>query len=106
MFEKLGGRKFVLSLLVIAVGTAVQILSPNGVTSEFVALLVGVAGVFGAANAVVTNKAISEGPTSTDLTSDLNNRVAGLEQAAATTTQVLEATAKRVAALSQFAKPS
>lgn len=58
MIEKIGGRKFVLTMIVIAVGTAVQILSPHGVTDAFVALLVGVSAAFGATNAIVSRKAI------------------------------------------------
>lgn len=57
--DKLGGRKFVLALLTILVGTAVQILSPNGVNDSFVALLVGITAAFGASNAFVSSKAIS-----------------------------------------------
>ncbi len=58
MLDKLGGRKFLLTLLIIAVGTAVQVLSPKGVTTEFTALLIGVATAFGASNAWVSSKAM------------------------------------------------
>lgn len=70
MFEKMGGRKFVLSLIVIAVGTAVQILSPHGVTESFTALLIGVAGVFGASNAFVSAKSVGAVSEATDVASE------------------------------------
>lgn len=54
MIDALGGRKFLVSILIIAVGTAVQIYSPLGVTEAFTALLVGIAATFGATNAWVT----------------------------------------------------
>jgi apolipoprotein N-acyltransferase len=56
MLEALGGRKFLLTLIVIAVGTAVQILSPHGVTEAFTALLIGVTATFGASNAFLSAK--------------------------------------------------
>ncbi len=59
VLEKLGGRKFVLAILAVAVGTAVQILSPHGVNESFVALLVGITAAFGASNAFVSSKAIN-----------------------------------------------
>lgn len=70
MFEKMGGRKFVLSLIVILVGTAVQILSPHGVTESFTALLIGVAGVFGASNAFVSAKSVGVVSETTDVASE------------------------------------
>lgn len=59
MLGAIGGRKFLLTLIVIAVGTAVQILSPTGVNEAFVALLVGVSAAYGASNAVITSKALA-----------------------------------------------
>jgi hypothetical protein len=56
IFEKLGGRKFVLALVVIVVGTLVQMFGKNGLSTEFVGLLVGITGIFGAANAAVSMK--------------------------------------------------
>lgn len=59
IFEAVGGRKFLLSLLVMGVGTFVQIKSPNGVNESYVALLVGILATFGAANAYVSAKTAS-----------------------------------------------
>jgi hypothetical protein len=111
LFDKLGGRKFVLTLIVIAVATAVQILSPTGVTEAFSALLVGVTGVFGAANAFVTTKAPAvtpdapEAPPAPD-TSHIEEaveaqaaRLQNLEQTTQATGQVLDVLAKRIAAV-------
>ena len=58
MIEAMGGRKFLLAMICIAVGTAVQILAPAGVNESFVALLVGISGAFGVTNAFVSAKAI------------------------------------------------
>lgn len=56
--DKLGGRKFLLTLLIIGVGTLVQLLSKNGVTESFTALLIGAAAAYGATNTIITSKAI------------------------------------------------
>ena len=56
MWEALGGRKFLLALVILAVGTVVQLKSDHGVTESFTALLIGIMGVFGASNAMVSIK--------------------------------------------------
>lgn len=58
--ESLGGRKFLLTLIALGIGTAVQILSPKGVTTEFAALLAALITSFGAANAFITARAQEE----------------------------------------------
>lgn len=50
MLDAIGGRKFLLALVVIAVGTAVQIIKPGAVDPSFTALLIGVFGAFSASN--------------------------------------------------------
>jgi TolA-binding protein len=57
LFDKLGGRKFALTLLVILVGALVEAFGKNGLSQNFVALLLGSSTIFGAANAMVTMKA-------------------------------------------------
>ncbi len=52
--DKLGGRKFVLTIIVIVVGTAVQLLSPGGCNPSYASLLIGICAAFSAANSVVT----------------------------------------------------
>jgi hypothetical protein len=102
LFEKMGGRKFVLTLIVIAVATAVQL----------------------AANAVITRgtqtsteteeqpasaapQAAPAGPSPEVIAAiqELAGKVQGIEQSVQTTTQILEVQAKRVAALSQMRTP-
>lgn len=56
LFDKLGGRKFLLTLIIIGVGALVEVFGKNGLSQNFVALLLGAAGVFGAANAAITLK--------------------------------------------------
>jgi hypothetical protein len=57
IFDLLGGRKFVLSLITIAVGSVV-FLKTGGISTELVALLVGVLTAFSAANAMTTVKTV------------------------------------------------
>lgn len=77
LIDSLGGRKFLLTLLTLAIGTAVQILSPLGVTTEFAALLVGLTTAFGAANAVITATATNaEGTTPAQVdTTELDGQI-------------------------------
>lgn len=58
LMDKLGGRKFLLSLVVLLIGTGVQLYAKSGVTEAFVALLLGALGVFNAANTVVSRAAL------------------------------------------------
>ncbi len=112
MLEQLGGRKFLLSLIVIASGIATAILSPKGLTTELTALLLGVLGVFSGANAVVTSKmAGSEGseaapaPIVVDL-SPIESRLSQVEaqaQAAQGDLQAVARLAENSAKLAQAA---
>lgn len=61
MLEALGGRKFLLTIIIIAVGSAVHVLSPKGMSTELTALLIGAMTAYGASNAFVTSSAISAG---------------------------------------------
>jgi len=56
--ERFGGRKFVLTLLVILLATAVELFTERGMTEWFAGLLIGLVGVYGAANVSVSRKAI------------------------------------------------
>jgi hypothetical protein len=55
VLERLGGRKFILSLVVIAAGVAVQVYSNKGLSYELIVLLLGVKGSFSLSN-VMANK--------------------------------------------------
>lgn len=59
MLERIGGRKFLLAIIILIVGTIVQIKSAAGVNESFVALLVGIMASFGATNAWVTTKGMA-----------------------------------------------
>jgi hypothetical protein len=75
--DSLGGRKFVLTVLCVAVGTAVEITTTRGVSPAFAGLLAALVAAFGAANAYNTNQALKAstspddnaptGPTMSDL---------------------------------------
>jgi F0F1-type ATP synthase membrane subunit c/vacuolar-type H+-ATPase subunit K len=80
--EKLGGRKFLLALIAIVVGTVIEVKGPNGLSANMAGLLAGIVGLFGAANAIVTSKAMSvaseEEQPATSLTGNDINAVAGV----------------------------
>lgn len=52
--DSLGGRKFILTIIVIIVGTAVQLFSSGGCNPSYASLLIGIVGAFSASNALVT----------------------------------------------------
>lgn len=56
--EKLGGRKFLLAMIAVVVGAAIELTTARGLTTNMAGLLVGVIGMFGAANALVTRDAL------------------------------------------------
>lgn len=56
--EKFGGRKFVLTLILIISGVLVDIFSSKGISQELVALFVGIMTVYGASNAAISMKAL------------------------------------------------
>lgn len=59
MFEKIGGRKFVLTMIVLAIGTIIELNTERGVSDGFTALLIGASAVFGLSNAAVSMKALT-----------------------------------------------
>lgn len=56
LFNKLGGRKFALAMIILVLGLVVELLGKNGLSANFVALLLGSSTIFGVANAAVTIK--------------------------------------------------
>jgi hypothetical protein len=59
VFEKMGGRKFVLTMIVLAIGTLIELNTERGVSDGFTALLIGASAVFGFSNAAVSMKALT-----------------------------------------------
>jgi hypothetical protein len=55
--DKLGGRKFLGFLLILAIGTTVELVKASGLSATFASFLAGALTVFGAANAYVTTRA-------------------------------------------------
>ncbi len=55
--DNLGGRKFVLAILSLVAGLLTHSLSPKGLSTEVVAMIVGILGTFSVANTVATVKA-------------------------------------------------
>lgn len=58
LVEWLGGTKFALSLVSLAVGVGVHVLSAKGLTTELMTLLVTISGGYSLANAMITRKSI------------------------------------------------
>ena len=52
MFEKIGGRKFVYIILILSIGTAVDLLTERGLSSNLLYLLMGGAGIYVTGNVV------------------------------------------------------
>jgi hypothetical protein len=62
MLEKLGGTKFLMTLIAMGIGTAVEILKPSGLGATFAGLLAGLVATYGVANTMITNKALATMP--------------------------------------------
>lgn len=56
IFDYLGGRKFILSLILIIVGAVIELKTDRGVSTAFAGLLVGILTAFSASNAFTTTK--------------------------------------------------
>ena len=52
--QKLGGRKFILTLIAMAIGTAIEIYTTRGISPSFAGLLAGLITAFSAANWAVS----------------------------------------------------
>jgi hypothetical protein len=60
VFEKLGGRKFILSILIAIAIVAVAVLAPASLTTEVVVGLLGVIAAYSGSNAVLTGLAMRQ----------------------------------------------
>lgn len=56
MFEKMGGRKFLMAVIVVTAGVVIEVYSKNGLSATMVTLLTAVYATFSTANAFVTRK--------------------------------------------------
>lgn len=61
IFEKLGGRKFILAVLVAIAIVAIAVYSPASLTTEVVVGLLGVIAAYSGSNAVLTGLAMRQG---------------------------------------------
>jgi len=61
LFEAIGGRKMAITLVVLLLGTAIELFTSRGVSEGYVALLIGASTVFGISNAAVSIKGLSVG---------------------------------------------
>lgn len=58
LFDILGGRKMALTLLAVAVGTAIELMTDRGLSPTFGTFLAGAVASFSAANVITTFKAL------------------------------------------------
>ena len=56
IFDKLGGRKFSMGIVLIVAGACVDIFSPNGLSVNLLGLMTAIYAAFSASNTMVTNK--------------------------------------------------
>lgn len=56
IFNKLGGRKFSMGIVLIVAGAAVDIMSPNGLSVNLLGLMTAIYAAFSASNSLVTVK--------------------------------------------------
>jgi hypothetical protein len=66
MFEIIGGRKFVMAILIAATGALIDFFGKNGLSANMAGLLTLIYGTFAASNAVITNKQLSTSVTSSE----------------------------------------
>lgn len=67
MFDKIGGRKFALTIIILLFGSLIEAFGKNGLSANMIALLLGAGGIFGVANAATTIKQLGQ-PASQDET--------------------------------------
>lgn len=65
MFDKIGGRKFALTIIILLFGSLIEAFGKNGLSANMVALLLGAGGIFGVANAATTIKQLGQ-PVATE----------------------------------------
>jgi protein-S-isoprenylcysteine O-methyltransferase Ste14 len=56
MLDKIGGRKFILALILVAVGTTIEMTTDRGVSASFAGLLGVILAAFGASNVIAKKK--------------------------------------------------
>lgn len=97
MMESLGGRKFVMTLAAMLIGTLTHIFAPRGLTTEFTMMLLGAVATFSGANVFTTIKGPAAAPAAEASDADpVDNEK--IEQLA----QLTQATAESVDRLSQL----
>ena len=100
MLSKIGGRKFTFILIALATGTAIELFTARGITESYMYLLLGLASVFTAGNAVVNTKAIS---AQSSVSEPASERVQELESSTGLAVDTLKSDIEAVkSALSQI----
>ena len=58
MLERIGGRKFIGFVILVAAGIVIELKTANGISVNLAGLLVGLYTIYAASNAVITNKSL------------------------------------------------
>ncbi len=93
----IGGRKFLLALIAIGIGTAIELTTDRGVSASFAGLLAGIIATFSAANFAVTNSHMKKGnkggtPEVSNVSAQMNEINNSLQAMAETQTQAAQIT--------------
>lgn len=77
LLQRLGGRKFLMALIVLGIGTYIELTKVAGLSQNMVALMIGLVGVFSAANhmtsaAYMKTRTGGPGSAGPDLTEKIN----------------------------------
>lgn len=59
MMEAIGGRKFLMAILMLLAGVAIEIVGKNGLSVNMAGLMAALYTAFSASNAIITNKQLS-----------------------------------------------
>jgi hypothetical protein len=103
--QALGGRKFLMAVVILIVGVAASILQPEAVTTELVALMLGVLATFSAGNALISNahfKSKAKQPKATSNTKELEAMKRAINEIAAIQESTSNSVLKQQTLLNQY----
>jgi hypothetical protein len=59
MLDVIGGRKFLMAIILIAAGIVIEIYGKNGLSTNMASMLAGIYAIFSGSNALITNKQLA-----------------------------------------------
>lgn len=97
MFEKMGGRKTVMALLVLTAGVTIDLTVERGLSQNLMVLMLTVVGMYKVSN--IANKVVAKGGSGNKKVSELERNLSQVAGAIAGLQKQVEASNKRVNAL-------